>query len=177
MSWTRYPSKSQSPDSQGHVTSDVFVGSRGCICPAFGYWQLAAELSGQARGRLQSGVAKLYVVTPIVSTLTVYMHLDFEVTQPLPNVTFPLGRNWAGNIPVDRPGHPNDTLFFWAFEKEDGSLTADDSDEPWGIWLNGGYVGHSDRLYELLMVYSPGSSSLLGLFVEVSAKLAPAIDN
>lgn len=49
---------------------------------------------------------------------------------------------------MDRPGHPNDTLFFWAFEKERGSLTesarANDSGEgegePWGIWLNGGSV-------------------------------------
>ena len=66
---------------------------------------------------------------------------DFQVTETLPNVTFPLNRNWAGNIAVDRPGHPNNTLFFWAFEKENGSLTAtsgDRSDEPWGIWLNGG---------------------------------------
>ncbi|KAJ3554315.1 hypothetical protein NM688_g3174 [Phlebia brevispora] len=77
----------------------------------------------------------------------------FEVTEPLPNVTWSLPRNFAGNIPVDRPGHPNDTLFFWAFEKEQGSLTAQEferSDEPWGIWLNGG----------------PGSSSLLGLLFE-----------
>ena len=64
----------------------------------------------------------------------------------MPNVTFPLGRNWAGNIPVDRPGHLNNTLFFWGFEKENGSLTAEAGereDEPWGIWLNGGYdSGH-----------------------------------
>ena len=42
---------------------------------------------------------------------------------------------------MDRVGHPNDTLFFWAFEKENGSLTAganERSTEPWGIWLNGG---------------------------------------
>ena len=57
----------------------------------------------------------------------------------MPNITFPVGRNWAGNIPVDRPGHPNDTLFFWAWEKQNGSFTAS-SDEPWGIWLNGGQV-------------------------------------
>ena len=59
----------------------------------------------------------------------------------MPNVTFPLGRNWAGNIPVNRPGHPNNTLFFWGFEKEEGSLTAaadERQGEPWGIWLNGG---------------------------------------
>ncbi|KAF5315989.1 hypothetical protein D9758_018113 [Tetrapyrgos nigripes] len=74
----------------------------------------------------------------------------FEVTDSLPNVTFPLARSFAGNIPVDRKGHPNDTLFFWAFEKQNGSLTADQSTEPWGIWLNGG----------------PGSSSMAGLLFE-----------
>lgn len=65
---------------------------------------------------------------------------DFQVTAQLPNVTWDLPRNWAGNIPVQRAGHPNDTLFFWAFEKERGSLTAGADErlnEPWGIWLNG----------------------------------------
>lgn len=60
------------------------------------------------------------------------------MTDTLPNVTFNLGRSWAGNIPVQREGHPNDTLFFWAVEKENGSLTTDRTDKPWGIWLNGG---------------------------------------
>ncbi|KAI6101368.1 Alpha/Beta hydrolase protein [Pisolithus sp. B1] len=73
----------------------------------------------------------------------------FQVTEPLPNVTWTLARNWAGNIPVQRQGHPNDTLFFWAFESSNGSFTAE-SDQPWGIWLNGG----------------PGSSSLVGLLFE-----------
>ncbi|KAK0467098.1 Alpha/Beta hydrolase protein [Desarmillaria tabescens] len=74
----------------------------------------------------------------------------FEVTESLPNVTFDVSRSFAGNIAVQREGHPNNTLFFWAFEKEEGSLTADTngtSTEPWGIWLNGG----------------PGSSSMYGL--------------
>ncbi|KAI0664279.1 alpha/beta-hydrolase [Cubamyces menziesii] len=77
----------------------------------------------------------------------------FEVTDPLPNVTFPLPRSFAGNVGVNRPGHPNNTLFFWALEKENGSLTArpdERSDVPWGIWLNGG----------------PGSSSMLGFIYE-----------
>ena len=67
-------------------------------------------------------------------------HLDYEVTG-LPNISFSLQRNWAGNIPVNRANHPNDTLFFWAFERENGSLTSsagERSNEPWGIWLNGG---------------------------------------
>ncbi|KAJ4473583.1 alpha beta-hydrolase [Lentinula aciculospora] len=74
----------------------------------------------------------------------------FEVTSPLPNVTFSLTRSFAGNLPVQRAGHPNDTLFFWAFEHQNGSLTSNSSREPWGIWLNGG----------------PGSSSMAGMFFE-----------
>ncbi|KAJ3890728.1 alpha beta-hydrolase [Lentinula edodes] len=74
----------------------------------------------------------------------------FEVTEPLPNVTFPLTRSFAGNLPVQRADHPNDTLFFWAFEHQNGSLTSNTSTEPWGIWLNGG----------------PGSSSMAGMFFE-----------
>ena len=60
-------------------------------------------------------------------------------------------RSFAGNIAIDRPGHPNDTLFFWAYEKTNGSLTNIDNDEPWGIWLNGG----------------PGASSIIGALFEV----------
>ncbi|KAH0834739.1 Alpha/Beta hydrolase protein [Lanmaoa asiatica] len=79
----------------------------------------------------------------------------FRVTEPLPNVSWPLARNWAGNIPVQRADHPNDTLFFWAFESSNGSFTANCS-EPWGIWLNGG----------------PGASSLVGLLFEVRITLS-----
>ncbi|TFK74999.1 alpha/beta-hydrolase [Pluteus cervinus] len=77
----------------------------------------------------------------------------FLVTDPLPNVTFPLGRSFAGNIPVQREGHLNDTLFFLAFETSNGSLTApaaENNTAPWGIWLNGG----------------PGSSSMYGAFFQ-----------
>ncbi|GLB41836.1 putative peptidase S10 family protein [Lyophyllum shimeji] len=77
----------------------------------------------------------------------------FEVTKQLPNVTFDTGRSYAGNIPVQRPGHPNNTLFFVGFEKIPGSLTApakSNNNDPWGIWLNGG----------------PGSSSMYGLLFE-----------
>ena len=101
--------------------------------------------------------------------------LDFLVQEgSLPNVTFPLSRNWAGNIPVNRTNHPNDTLFFWAFEKENGSLTAaagERSDEPWGIWLNGGYVRHTVPheycVLKMLILSRPGSSSLIGQAYEV----------
>jgi hypothetical protein len=65
---------------------------------------------------------------------------DFQVKQPLPIVSLPLTRNWASNIAVDRAGFPNHTLFCWAWERENGSLTAgpgDPAGEPWGIWLNG----------------------------------------
>ena len=75
---------------------------------------------------------------------------DFEVTTPLPNVTFPLTRSFAGNIGVNRADHPNDMLFFWVFESENGSLTRDESNRPWAVWLNGG----------------PGWSSMLGLLTE-----------
>lgn len=76
------------------------------------------------------------LIPPVIGRLTT--HLDFQVTENLPNVTWSLPRNWAGNIPVQREGHPNDTLFFWAFESEEGSFTSDSTHAPWGIWLNGG---------------------------------------
>ncbi|KAI0773268.1 Alpha/Beta hydrolase protein [Trametes elegans] len=77
----------------------------------------------------------------------------YEITTPLPNVTFDVPRSFAGNVPVGRENHPNNTLFFWAVEKENGSLTvgADEhSDKPWAVWLNGG----------------PGASSLIGFATE-----------
>ena len=71
--------------------------------------------------------------------------LDFEVTHPLPNLTdaASLPRSFAGNIPVDRVGHPNDTFFFWGFEKvgHPGSLTTaacPENSDPWILWVQGG---------------------------------------
>jgi carboxypeptidase D len=83
-------------------------------------------------------VHRLRTRTPFSVSLT--LRTDFEVKDPLPNVTFPLPRSFAGNIAVNRPNHPNDTLFFWGFEKSNGSLTSNSSTDPWGIWLNGGCV-------------------------------------
>ncbi|KAJ7831716.1 alpha/beta-hydrolase [Mycena olivaceomarginata] len=79
----------------------------------------------------------------------------FEVTDKLPNITGTLPRNFAGNIPVNRAGHPNNTLFFWAFEhaSKNGSLTAPadaNNTDPWIIWLQGG----------------PGSSGMIALTTE-----------
>ncbi|KAJ7354412.1 alpha/beta-hydrolase [Mycena albidolilacea] len=79
----------------------------------------------------------------------------FEVTDKLPNITSTLPRNFAGNIPVNRAGHPNNTLFFWAFEhtSKNGSLTAPadaSNTDPWIIWLQGG----------------PGSSGMIALTTE-----------
>ncbi|KAI0349726.1 alpha/beta-hydrolase [Trametes cingulata] len=79
----------------------------------------------------------------------------FEVTEKLPDIPGPLSRMFAGNIPVNRQGHPNDTLFFWAFEKQgsNGTLTAPadaNNTDPWIIWLQGG----------------PGSSGMIALTTE-----------
>ncbi|KAI0688707.1 alpha/beta-hydrolase [Cytidiella melzeri] len=77
----------------------------------------------------------------------------FEVPSRLPGLDFDLGTSYAGNIDVQRANHPDDTLFFWGFESQNGSLTAaagDLADKPWAIWLQGG----------------PGTSSLYGLFYE-----------
>ncbi|KAJ6629342.1 alpha/beta-hydrolase [Mycena sp. CBHHK59/15] len=75
----------------------------------------------------------------------------FEVADSLPNVTEPIARSFAGNVGVNRINHPNTTLFFWAFEMANGTLTGSARpSDPWIIWLNGG----------------PGASSLLGLMTE-----------
>ena len=68
------------------------------------------------------------------------------MTDAIPGVNWTLPRNFAGNIGVNRPGMPNNTLFFWAVENQNGSLTAaagERTDVPWGIWLNGGCASAS----------------------------------
>jgi carboxypeptidase D len=88
-------------------------------------------------------MAELYVwyLRSLQSDLHNGVPQDFEVKDPLPNVTNTLPRSFAGSISTNRAGHANDSLFFWGFEKENGSLTAADGElinEPWLIWLNGG---------------------------------------
>jgi len=86
-------------------------------------------------------MAELYVFCVYVQLTFLRVLLDFQVTNKLPNVTYDIGRTYAGNIGVQRPGHPNDTLFFIGVEKAKGSLTASPSPrnrDPWGLWLNGG---------------------------------------
>lgn len=55
----------------------------------------------------------------------------------LPNVTWAIGRQYAGNLPVQRG--TNLSLFFWGVETKQGSLTAPagENNAPWNIWLNG----------------------------------------
>ncbi|KAK7037692.1 hypothetical protein VNI00_010918, partial [Paramarasmius palmivorus] len=99
----------------------------------------------------------------------------FQVTESLPNVTgtIEVTRSFAGNIAVDRPGHPNDTLWFWGFERENGSLTAgagERQDEPWLVWLNGGYVSiiyvPTSQFIDICPARRPGSSSQVGMMTE-----------
>ena len=91
----------------------------------------------------------------------------------LPNVTFDIGNQYAGNLPVKRG--TNLTLFFWGVESKLGSLTAPagTNNDPWNIWLNG-YVSLSSvhvnfpSPVDMFPVRSgPGSSSLIGFFHEV----------
>jgi len=55
----------------------------------------------------------------------------------LPNVTWSIGCQYAGNLPVQRG--TNLSLFFWGAESKEGSLTAPagKNNAPWNIWLQG----------------------------------------
>ncbi|KAH9050289.1 alpha/beta-hydrolase [Lactarius hengduanensis] len=82
----------------------------------------------------------------------------YRVTQGLPNITFPLGNNYAGNLPVQRSGHPNNTLFFWGFENRVGSLTMPAGQiqlSPWLIWLGGGKGPGSSGLFTSMIANGP----------------------
>ena len=110
-------------------------------------------------------------VLPLAQMVYYNVPVDFEVTTKLPNITFALGRSFAGNLPVNRAGHPNNTLFFYGFEKSHGSLTVRShsaNGDPWGIWLNGGFVLYFQVTQILTVNRSPGSSSMFGLFFEVN---------
>jgi carboxypeptidase D len=61
--------------------------------------------------------------------------VGYEVAKPLPNVTFDVGRMFAGNVPIQRG--PDLSLFYWAVESTNGSLTSNNTEAPWHIWLNG----------------------------------------
>ena len=90
----------------------------------------------------------LQSICPLATTHHAAICPDYEVMDPLPNVTWTMPRSFAGSVSVNRDNHPNNTLFFYAFEREDGSLTAADggrTDEPWVIWLNGGWVTSSEQ--------------------------------
>lgn len=81
---------------------------------------------------------KQHVLFSTLQVLTVRI-IDFEVnSSAISNVSFTLPTSYAGNLPVNRKGHPNNTLFFWATEKSFGSLNDDNPELPYLIWLQGG---------------------------------------
>jgi hypothetical protein len=108
-------------------------------------------------------MAKLFVSSPsLVSIACLNVPFtDFEVTDPLENVTWPLPRNWAGSISTRTVGSENNTAFFWGFEKTNGSLTDTNSTEPWMIFLAGG----------------PGYSSIASMLVENIGPIAVTKDS
>jgi carboxypeptidase D len=93
--------------------------------------------SGEYSPAWQKCKHRLLVSSAFSNSLPQTSNFQVILTEQLPNVTWTLPRNWAGNIPVQRAGHDDDTLFFWAFEHEYGSFTAAANDKPWAIWLNG----------------------------------------
>lgn len=72
-------------------------------------------------------MARLYVPLLLLNNIknNGFHITDFLVKSNLPNATFALERSFAGSLPVNREGHPNNTLFFWGWEKSNGSLTRD----------------------------------------------------
>ncbi|KAJ3778511.1 alpha/beta-hydrolase [Lentinula raphanica] len=78
----------------------------------------------------------------------------FEVAESLPNVTWNSPRSFAGSISTETPEMPNNTLFFWGFEKFNGSITMKNSSDPWMIYLAGG-PGYSSMASALLENIGP----------------------
>ncbi|KAJ3981145.1 alpha/beta-hydrolase [Lentinula detonsa] len=86
----------------------------------------------------------------------------FEVVNPLPNVTWTSPRSFAGSISTETPGMPNNTLFFWGFEKINGSITSMNSSDPWMIYLAGG-PGYSSMASALVENIGPNIMTPNGL--------------
>ncbi|EIN03545.1 alpha/beta-hydrolase [Punctularia strigosozonata HHB-11173 SS5] len=88
----------------------------------------------------------------------------FLVKDSLPNITFPLGRSYAGSISTKTPGFKNNSAFFWGWEKTDGSIVStNNTDEPWGMWLAGG-PGFSSIAAMLLENMGPIQANATGFF-------------
>lgn len=91
----------------------------------------------------QSGSHVRGITVDVVSLLLTssYANPDFAVNSSSLGLGFDVGNSYAGNINVQRENHPNNTLYFWGFESQSGSLTAGPgelSDRPWAVWLQGG---------------------------------------
>jgi carboxypeptidase D len=112
-------------------------------------WSSPAHYPGKPTGAYSTEWQSCPSLNNFFVALFIYF-TDFEVTEPLENVTWSLPRNWAGSISTHTVGSPNNTGFLWGFKKSNGSLTDANSTKPWMIWLAGG----------------PGYSSIASMLVE-----------
>jgi hypothetical protein len=72
------------------------------------------ELAGPLSGKASLWLQRLLAVVCVPSLSRVSLHpkcdTDFEVTDPLPNISFPLSRSWAGSISTQTPGFANNSV-------------------------------------------------------------------